>query len=110
MRALQAHCQSPTRAWLHVADRLRLFVAKSGIPRQRQLWRHYRRRSTNREHLLDCIKTLRVGHLMALLQIGSMPKDLAMRNIDLFAREVMPHVRDVWPGYEDRWWPSGAGS
>ena len=58
MRALQAHCQSPTRAWLHVADRLRLFVAKSGVPRQRQLWRHYRRRSTNREHLLDCeIKT-----------------------------------------------------
>jgi hypothetical protein len=20
----------------------------------------------------------------------------------------MPHVRDMWPGYKDRWWPSGA--
>jgi len=28
----------------------------------------------------------------------------------LFAREVLPHVRDVWPGYKDRWWPSGCAS
>jgi hypothetical protein len=20
----------------------------------------------------------------------------------------MPHMRDLWPGYKDRWWPSGA--
>jgi len=42
------------------------------------------------------------------LQIGSMPKDLAMRNIRQFAGDVMPHVRDVWPAYSDRWWPAGA--
>jgi len=65
---------------------------------------------TVREQLADCIKSLRVGHLMVLLQIGSMPKELAFKNTELFAKEVMPHVRDMWPGYKDRWWPSGARS
>ena len=63
--------------------------------------------ATVRQQLLECIRSLRVGHLMVLLQIGSMPKDLALKNTELFAREVMPHVRDVWPGYKDRWWPTG---
>ena len=63
---------------------------------------------TVRQQLAECIKTLRVGHLMVLLQIGSMPKELALKNTKLFATEVMPHVRDMWPGYKDRWWPSGA--
>src|SRR5207247_5087417 len=45
--------------------------------------------------------------LMVLLQIGSMPKDLTLHNTALFAREVLPHVRDLWPGHKDRWWPSG---
>jgi hypothetical protein len=61
-----------------------------------------------RDQLLDCVKSLRVGHLMVLLQIGSMPKDLALSNIERFAREVMPHARDVWPAYRDRWWPAAA--
>jgi alkanesulfonate monooxygenase SsuD/methylene tetrahydromethanopterin reductase-like flavin-dependent oxidoreductase (luciferase family) len=63
---------------------------------------------TVREQLADCIRRLRVGHLMVLLQIGSMPKELAFKNTELFAKEVMPHVRDMWPGYKDRWWPTGA--
>jgi hypothetical protein len=45
---------------------------------------------------------------MVLLQIGSMPKELTFKNTELFAKEVMPHVRDLWPGHKDRWWPSGA--
>jgi alkanesulfonate monooxygenase SsuD/methylene tetrahydromethanopterin reductase-like flavin-dependent oxidoreductase (luciferase family) len=64
--------------------------------------------ATVREQLTDCIKSLRVGHLMVLLQIGSMPKELTLKNTELFATEVMPHVRGLWPGYKDRWWPSGA--
>src|SRR5438445_233762 len=63
---------------------------------------------TVREQLTECIKSLRVGHLMVLLQIGSMPKELAFKNTELFAKDVMPHVRGLWPGYKDRWWPSGA--
>ena len=64
--------------------------------------------ATVRQQLAECIRSLRVGHLMVLLQIGSMPKDLTLQNTALFAREVMPHVRDLWPGYKDRWWPSGS--
>ena len=64
--------------------------------------------ATVREQLRDCITSLRVGHLMVLMQIGSMPKDLALHNTDLFAREVMPHVRDMWPEWKDRWWPAAA--
>jgi alkanesulfonate monooxygenase SsuD/methylene tetrahydromethanopterin reductase-like flavin-dependent oxidoreductase (luciferase family) len=64
--------------------------------------------ATVRHQLRDCIEKLRVGHLLVLLQIGSMPKDLALHNTDLFAREVMPHVRDMWPEWKDRWWPAAA--
>ena len=63
---------------------------------------------TVRQQLTECIKSLRVGHLMVLLQIGSMPRELTFKNTELFAEEVMPYVRDLWPGYKDRWWPSGA--
>ena len=64
---------------------------------------------TVRQELAECVKSLRVGHLMVLLQIGSMPKDLTLLNTELFGREVLPHLRDIWAGYKDRWWPSGAG-
>ena len=65
---------------------------------------------TVREHLAHAIKELRVGNLMLLLQFGDMPKELAMKNTELFAREVMPYVRDIWPGYETRWWPEGVAN
>jgi len=64
--------------------------------------------ATVREQLTDCIRKLRVGHLMVLLQIGSLPKELTLKNIELFGREVLPHLRDLWVGQKDRWWPSGA--
>ena len=38
----------------------------------------------------EVVKGLRVGNLMVLLQIGSMPHELTLENIDLFAREVLP--------------------
>ena len=34
------------------------------------------------------------GILVALLQFGIMSDELTRRNMDLFAREVMPHLRD----------------
>jgi alkanesulfonate monooxygenase SsuD/methylene tetrahydromethanopterin reductase-like flavin-dependent oxidoreductase (luciferase family) len=61
--------------------------------------------ATVRDRLTEAIKMLRVGHLMCLLQIGSMPKDLTLKNTELFAREVMPAVRDLWSDYQDPWWP-----
>ena len=57
------------------------------------------------EKLIEIAKDLRFGHLMVLLMIGNFPRDLVRKNIELFAREVMPHLRDVWSEYEDRWSP-----
>ena len=49
---------------------------------------------------------LRIGHLLALLHFGSMPTELCRKNIDLFCREVLPHLEDLWDDeWEDRWWP-----
>ena len=44
---------------------------------------------------------------MVLLQIGSMPHQLALENIDLFARKVLPEFRDEWKhdGWVNYWWP-----
>ncbi len=57
------------------------------------------------KNLRSAVEGLRVGQLMVLLQIGSMPKSLTMKNTELFAREVLPHVKDMWSEYENRWWP-----
>jgi len=61
---------------------------------------------TVREQLMDAVKKLRVGNLMVLLHIGSMPHDLTIKNIDLFCKEVLPHFTDVWEDqWENKWWP-----
>ena len=55
----------------------------------------------------EVVKELHVGNLMVLLQIGSMPHELALENIDLFARNVLPEFRDEWndDGWVNYWWP-----
>jgi alkanesulfonate monooxygenase SsuD/methylene tetrahydromethanopterin reductase-like flavin-dependent oxidoreductase (luciferase family) len=59
-----------------------------------------------REQLLDGAKRLRIGHLLALLHFGSMPTELCRKNIDLFCREVLPYMENLWDDeWEDRWWP-----
>jgi alkanesulfonate monooxygenase SsuD/methylene tetrahydromethanopterin reductase-like flavin-dependent oxidoreductase (luciferase family) len=59
-----------------------------------------------RDQLQAAIKKLRVGNLMVLLHIGSMPHELTLKNIDLFGREVLPHFRDLWDDqWENHWWP-----
>ena len=57
------------------------------------------------EGMQKAIEGLRVGHMMVLQQIGSMPKDLTMKNTEMFAEQVMPHLKGMWSEYEDRWWP-----
>jgi len=66
--------------------------------------------ATVRERLEDSARRLNVGHLMAILQFGSLPHEDAMRNIELFGREVLPHLQRVWDdeGWEHRWWPAAA--
>ena len=63
---------------------------------------------TVRERLREAMKTLNCGHLMILQQIGSMPPELVRKSTDLFAREVMPHLRDLWTDFEDKWSPKRA--
>ena len=65
--------------------------------------------ATVREKLTEAIKLLRVGHLMCLLHIGTMPKELTLKNTELFAREVMPAIKDIWSEHPDPWWPERVG-
>jgi alkanesulfonate monooxygenase SsuD/methylene tetrahydromethanopterin reductase-like flavin-dependent oxidoreductase (luciferase family) len=58
-----------------------------------------------RQQLTEVAKTLRVGHLMVLQQFGNMPKHLALKNTELFGREVLPGLRGIWSEWEDHWYP-----
>src|SRR3989449_3768991 len=55
----------------------------------------------------EVVKGLRVGNLMVLLQIGSMPHELTLENMDRFAREVLPSLRGHWDdeGWVNHWGP-----
>ena len=49
--------------------------------------------ATVRERLAELADELGFGLVNALLHIGDMPHDHTIRNMELFAREVMPHFR-----------------
>src|SRR5712664_4169163 len=49
--------------------------------------------ATVREQLIYILKELGTGVILCLFQIGSMPHDLALKSMNLFATEVMPQVR-----------------
>jgi alkanesulfonate monooxygenase SsuD/methylene tetrahydromethanopterin reductase-like flavin-dependent oxidoreductase (luciferase family) len=51
---------------------------------------------TVRQQITDFVKRFRIGNLLVMLQVGSMPRELTERNITLFAREVLPHLRGIW--------------
>lgn len=55
----------------------------------------------------EVVKGLRVGNLMVLLQIGSMPHEPTVENIDLFVRKVLLELRGEWKdeGWVNDWWP-----
>jgi alkanesulfonate monooxygenase SsuD/methylene tetrahydromethanopterin reductase-like flavin-dependent oxidoreductase (luciferase family) len=57
------------------------------------------------EQLKEVATNLNVGHLMLLMQFGSMGKELAMYNTKLFAEKVMPQLTGMFAEWEDRWWP-----
>ena len=61
--------------------------------------------ATVRDRLTEAVKMLRVGHLMCLLHIGTMPKELTRKNTELFAKEVLPAIKPIYSEYEDPWWP-----
>jgi alkanesulfonate monooxygenase SsuD/methylene tetrahydromethanopterin reductase-like flavin-dependent oxidoreductase (luciferase family) len=61
---------------------------------------------TVRQQMEELIKTLRVGHIFCLMQIGNMPADKTRHSSRLFAEKVMPHLRDIWgkDSHDDRFW------
>ena len=65
--------------------------------------------ATVRDQIVEFVKEFRIGNLLVMLQMGGMPHDVTMKNIHMFAEEVMPHVRSVWDDgeWENRWWPTG---
>ncbi|WP_455286568.1 LLM class flavin-dependent oxidoreductase [Cupriavidus necator] len=67
--------------------------------------------STVKAQLLDFAREFGIGNLHAMLQFGSMPKELAQYNIDMFARHVMPDLKKLWAsdGYQHHWWPERLG-
>lgn len=91
--AIQAGFPSQIPANLTFKDIVRSGAVIAGSPQ------------TVRERLRDAMKSLNCGHLITGLHIGSMPPQLARKNTELFAREVMPHLRDMWSEWEDKWSP-----
>jgi hypothetical protein len=63
------------------------------------------------ERLVEIAKRFGVGNLHVMLQFGSMPRQVAMDNIDLFASAVLPRLRRVWDDeeWEHHWWPERLG-
>jgi alkanesulfonate monooxygenase SsuD/methylene tetrahydromethanopterin reductase-like flavin-dependent oxidoreductase (luciferase family) len=61
---------------------------------------------TVRERMEFMIKSLRLGTLFLLFQIGNMPDDKVRHSTKLFAEKVMPQLRDTWPEWknDDRFW------
>ena len=61
---------------------------------------------TVRERMQEMITDLRLGTVFCLLHMGDMPDWKTRKSSKLFAEEVMPHLRNMWPEYEDdtRWW------
>lgn len=59
-----------------------------------------------RDQLKAAIKKLHVGNIITVLGLGSMPHYLALKNIELFSKEVMPYLRDIWDDqYPVENWP-----
>ena len=50
--------------------------------------------ATVRERMAELIGWLGVGNVLSLLQLGTLPADLTRKNMELFASEVLPYLRD----------------
>lgn len=63
------------------------------------------------EQLIDIATEFGIGHLMAMLQVGTMPRELTFENIDRFAEGVLPRLQALWrdKGMEHHWWPARMG-
>jgi alkanesulfonate monooxygenase SsuD/methylene tetrahydromethanopterin reductase-like flavin-dependent oxidoreductase (luciferase family) len=56
--------------------------------------------------LTDSLGRLGTGNLLGLFQLGSLPHDLTMKNMQLFASEVLPRLRREFPEGQPVYRPS----
>jgi alkanesulfonate monooxygenase SsuD/methylene tetrahydromethanopterin reductase-like flavin-dependent oxidoreductase (luciferase family) len=65
--------------------------------------------ATVRDEIASFAREFGIGNLLVMLQMGGMPHELALKNIHLFAEEVLPHLQEVWTdeSWENEWWPTG---
>jgi alkanesulfonate monooxygenase SsuD/methylene tetrahydromethanopterin reductase-like flavin-dependent oxidoreductase (luciferase family) len=56
------------------------------------------------ERLRQTAKDLGVGHMMLLMQLGSLNRENTMHNVKLMSEKVLPNLRDVHSEWEDKWW------
>ena len=61
--------------------------------------------------LSQVARDFRIGHLVPMLQLGSMPRELALKNVRLFAERVLPRLHRIWAdeGWDNYWWPERLG-
>jgi len=58
---------------------------------------------TVRERLAEYVRKLNFGLLLPLLHFGDMPHDRTIKNMELFATEVMPFLKREFKSMEDKW-------
>jgi len=47
--------------------------------------------------LEECLARFGTGNLLGLFQLGTLPEDETRRNLELFASEVMPRLKERFP-------------
>jgi alkanesulfonate monooxygenase SsuD/methylene tetrahydromethanopterin reductase-like flavin-dependent oxidoreductase (luciferase family) len=62
------------------------------------------------DQLAEIVSDFHIGHIMTMLQLGSMSRELAIENIDRFADGVLPRLRELHgEDFENHWWPERLG-
>ncbi|MEQ9042878.1 MAG: LLM class flavin-dependent oxidoreductase [Sneathiellaceae bacterium] len=59
------------------------------------------------ERMEALIRGLRVGNIFCLMHVGDMPDEKTRHSTRLFAEQVMPRLRNLWPefgNHDDRFW------
>jgi len=57
------------------------------------------------QRIRELVTNLRIGQLITCMHIGDLSEEMAAKNNHLFGTQVMPRLRDIWAGEDDRWTP-----
>lgn len=64
--------------------------------------------ATVRDIMQESLQDMRVGNVVCLFHIGSMPHWLVQKNLQLFAEEVKPHLSPIFSEWDhSHYWPKG---